>query len=317
MKLQVCAEILGNFVLADDFIIKFGDYEFMVYLKNSNKFISITKRIKDYEKYIPQIEIRGNKINILKYTDEESYKDLLEWLQYIEAMGSYNCNISKIKYDAIEINWIYETEEERGTIPITSHKREKINKTPIVLSKKNLSNILVFNKYLSDTHIPFSYYRQGKNLFDEGHNYFAFINFFMMLEYCFADGKFHTKEVLKKFNDSKLLELCVLRVLSLANTSIPNSENIIWLKKECAKRNQSFDFQGIVYVLVQYRGILAHASRISKVYLFKDEDLRPITFFISSVCFMLCGYFQIFSTLTESHKKTYIENAIAEIKSNL
>ena len=101
MKLQICAEILGYFVLADDFIIKFGDYEFMVYLKNSTKFISITKRIKDYEKYIPQIEVRGNKINILKYTDEESYKDLLEWLQYIEAMGSYNCNISKIKYDEI------------------------------------------------------------------------------------------------------------------------------------------------------------------------------------------------------------------------
>ena len=103
----------------------------------------------------------------MEATKLEIYKDMEEWLYYIEAMGAFNFEVVKIHTDELEVKWIYETEEEKGTIPVTSLKRNKQKgKAGKYLVNSNLSNLILFRKVLPEAHIPFSYYLQAKVFFD-------------------------------------------------------------------------------------------------------------------------------------------------------
>lgn len=78
------------------------------------------------------------------------------------------------------------------------------------LCDSNLSNLIIFRNALPEAYIPFSYYRQAKIFFYKNDYYFDFINYFIMLEFVFADGQFQQAKVISKFKEAKLLELCWL-----------------------------------------------------------------------------------------------------------
>ena len=220
MRLQICAEIEGLFLLKGEIIAKLYPYEFALYEKDEKRFISITKSIKDYMKYAPKLYVKDG-ITHIEATKHEIYKDMEEWLYYIEAMGAFNFEVSKIHVDELEVNWIYETDDEKGQIPITSLKRNKQErKAEKYVANSNLSNLVIFRRMLPEAHIPFSYYRQAKAFFDDSNYYFAFINYFMMLEFCFAEGNFHKQKMTGSFLKSNLLKFCVLSAISMINESV-------------------------------------------------------------------------------------------------
>lgn len=316
MRLQICAEINGNFLLNDRVDAKLYPYDFSIFSKEGKFYISVTKPVKDYMDFAPKMYNKDGILHI-EATKSEIYKDMEDWLCYIEAMGAFNFEVSKIHTNELEVNWIYDSEEEKGTIPITSLKRNKQRRNAEkYVSNNNLSNLVIFRRMLPEAHIPFSYYRQAKSFFDEGNFYFAFINYFMMLEFCFADGKFQKRDVANNFIKSTLLKLCILSAIS---TMKENDEggNYAWLVSECNLRQKELNFEGIIYVLIEYRGLLSHASERSKVYLFNNSNLRPVAFIISMTCFLLCGYMQVYCCLSEDNKNKMMSQRIDELKLKL
>lgn len=313
MKLQICAEIEGQFLLRSMIEVKWHSYEFSIFSKDEKFYISVTKPVKEYMNYAPKMYSRNNMLHI-EATPPEIYKDLEDWLIYIEAMGAFNFGVSKVHVDELEVKWIYEKEEEKGTIPITSLKRNKQKrKTNKYVTYSNLLNLVVFRKMLPDAYIPFAYYRQAKVFFEENNYYFAFINYFMMLEFCFANGQFHKKGMTCNFQKSNLLRLCILSTINL----IKANESYKWLVAECKSRHKNVDVEGVIYILIEYRGLLSHASERSKKYLFDDLTLRPLALIISMICFSLCGYIQIYSCSSEENKNRMIQDRINKLEKEI
>lgn len=316
MKLQICAEIEGSFILKDKVETRLYPYEFSLFLKEGKKFISVTKPVKDYIDYAPKVYNKDGGLYI-EATKPDIYNDMEEWLNYIEAMGAFNFGVSKIKTEELEVTWICETEEEKGSIPIISLKRGKLDReTPKNISSKTLSNIVVYRKMLPNAHIPFSYYRQAQSFFDKSNYYFAFINYFMMLEFCFAEGKFHKKGLIDNFEKSNLLKLCVLSILLMLKTS-DDAGNYVWLLSECTSRQKEVNYEGIIYILVEYRGLLSHASERSRFYLFDDLKLRPLAFITSMICFVLCGYMQLFGCSSKEDADKMMGERIDKLRREL
>lgn len=314
MKLQICAEIEGRFLLRSKVEAKLHPYHFEIFKNGEKYFISITKPVVNYIDYAPKLYVKDG-ITHMEATKLEIYKDMEEWLYYIEAMGAFNFEVVKIHTDELEVKWIYETEEEKGTIPITSLRRNKQErKASKYLANSNLSNLILFRKMLPEAHIPFSYYRQAKVFFDNDNYYFAFINYFMMLEFCFADGNFHKKDMSNSFKKSILLKLCVLSALSMIRKNDSNAVNYKWLIEACKIRHKEANFEGVIYLLVEYRGLLSHASERSKKYLFDNYKLRPLAFITSVICFLLCGYIQVYSCSSEESRQRLISERINELE---
>jgi len=132
-----------------------------------------------------------------------------------------------------------------------------------------------------------------------------------MLEYCFADGKFKTAEVIKNFKEAKLLRMCILEFLTM-NAPYANSQTTEALKNECRKRNKVFDVDGLIYLFVMLRGELSHASTKSESRYRDDNELRPYVVAISCICFLLCGHLQIYGFTSEKNKQELIDNNIAK-----
>ena len=316
MKLQLCAEIEGLFLLPETVTAKLFPYEFEIFQKDNKRYISVTKPVKNYLEFAPKMFVKDGVVNV-EATKPELYKDLEDWLYYIEAMGAFDFEVSKIHVDELEVIWVCETEEEKGVIPITSLKRTRQKrKAEKRVTNDNLFNLVFYRKMLPETHIPFSYYRQAKAFFENSNYYFAFINYFMMLEFCFAEGKFHKKEMNDKFLNAILLKLCTLATISILKSN-DNGGNYEWLFSECKSRQKDLDFNGVIYVLIEYRGLLSHASHRSKQYLFDDFKLRPLAYITGLICFWLCGYIEIYSCSNEETKNRQMLNRIDELERRL
>lgn len=243
---------------------------------------------------------------------DDIFNDLFDWLQYIEAMGSFNIQIEKVYWDRPTFCWIAETEEEHLKTPLSEYTRTpNTRKSPKKLTNSNLSNIVIYRRQLKDIYIPFTYFKEGQRFFNNFNYYFAYINFFMMLEYCFADGKFKTAEVIKNFKEAKLLRMCILEFLTM-NVPYANSQMTEALKNECRKRNKVFDVDGLIYLFVMLRGELSHASTKSESRYRDDNELRPYVVAISCICFLLCGHLQIYGFTSEKNKQELIDNNIAK-----
>lgn len=314
MKLQICAEIEGLFLLKSKVEAKSYPYHFEILEKDGKYFICITKPVTDYMDYVPKLYVKDGIVHV-EATKSEIYKDMEEWLYYIEAMGAFNFEVAKIHIDELEVKWIYETEDEKGLIPITSLKRNKQkSKASKYLANRNLSNLILFRKMLPEAHIPFSYYRQARIFFDNDNYYFAFINYFMMLEFCFADGHFHKKDMTNSFKKSILLKLCVLSAVSMIRKNDANAGNYRWLIEECKVKHKEVNFEGVIYLLIEYRGLLSHASKRSKKYLFDNNKLRPLAFITSVICFFLCGYIQVYSCSNKESKQRLMSERVNELE---
>lgn len=312
MKLQICAEIEGRFLLKEKVEAKLHPYEFSIYVKEDKFYISVTKPVTNYLEYAPQVYVK-NGVQCIVATKPEIYKDMEEWLYYIEAMGAFIFEVSKIHIDELEVNWICENEEEQGHIPILSLTRNKVKRTAEkCLTNSTLSDLVFHRKHLPESYILFTYYRQAKSFFDVNNYYFAFINYFMMLEFCFADGKFKKNVMNQNFLKSKLLELCVLYAMHMIRNN--DFGNYMWLYNECKIKQKEVDFEGVVHLLIEYRGLLSHASKRSKDFLHDDNKLRPLAYIISIICFLLCGYTQVLSCMNEESKDLYITERINELR---
>ena len=316
MRIALKAEVEADLVVTGTVTAKLYPYDFEIYKEKDKLWLKVSKPVKDYEEYLPKVFTRDGVVNIVIGKDD-IFKDLLDWLQYIEAMGAFNIQIERVYWDRPTFCWIAETEEEHLQTPLSEYTRTpQKGKRPKRLTDSNLQNIVIYRRQLKEIYIPFTYFKEGQRFFNNFNYYFAYINFFMMLEYCFADGKFKTAEVIKKFSESRLLRMCILEFMTM-NLVHANEKTTEALKNECKRRNKRFDVDGFIYLFVMLRGELSHASSKSESIYRDDNELRPFVVAISCVCFLVCGHLQIYGFTSESSKKELIEKNIEKYRAML
>lgn len=316
MRIALKAEVIADMVVNEPVVAKLYPYDFEIYKENAKLWLKVTKPVKDYEEYLPQVTVKNGR-NYINFGSDDIFKDLFDWLQYIEAMGSFNIQVEQVCWNNPTFYWIAETEEERLKTPVTQYTRSRTNgKRPKLLKSDNLSNIVIYRKQLKDINIPFTYYKEGQKFFNHFNYYFAYINFFMMLEFCFAGGKFKTAEVIKQFGESRLLRMCILEFLTM-NMVHSNDSLTEALKNECKKRNKGFDADGLIYLFVVLRGELSHASTKSESRYRDDKILLPFVAAISTICYLVCGHLQIYGFTSDSGKNELIEQNIKKYSAML
>lgn len=316
MRIALKAEVTADMVVTEPVTVKHHSYDFEIYKENDKLWIKVSKPVKDYEEYLPKVFVKNGQTH-LQIGSSEIFNDLLDWLQYIESMGSFNIQIERVYWDRPTFCWIAETDEEHLQTPLSEYTRTpQKGKRPKKLTSNNLFNIVVYRRQLRDIYIPFTYYKEGQRFFNNFNYYFAYINFFMMLEYCFAEGKFKTAEVIKKFGESRLLRMCILEFLTM-NLVHANDKTTEVLKIECKRRNKQLDVDGLIYLFVMLRGELSHASTKSESRYRDDNELRPFAVAISCICYLVCGHLQIYGFTSETSKHELIEKNIEKFSTIL
>lgn len=243
--------------------------------------------------------------------DKSIYEDMIEWIKWIEAFGSFNLGVKKILYEEAEITWIPESKEEEKLLAITSYRVTKAKQRNHTIDVSNFQDTLFYCKKLSENYVPYTYYRLGASFFDEGEYYLSYINYFMMLEYLFANGETRQDPMRREFEKSNILILSVLKAIK---TFPKEDSNIEWLQNECKNRQKKYTVDGVIYVLIKLRGTIAHGiNNRSGKYRNDQQLLRPICFVLGMICHYVCGFLQILSTVQDEQKDNYLKMRIQEL----
>ena len=313
MRLRVTAEVKGDIFLKEKISTQFYIYTFNVFKENESFFISVEKSVSNYLDDIPKASFDESNHFVINIPETKIYADIVDWFKRIEAFGSFNLAIKRILYEEAEITWIPESVDEGKILSIKSYKVTRGGQNSKYLRLSDFQDTLFYSKRLDENYIPFSYFRLGASFFDEEEYYLSYINYFMMIEFLYGNGKTKKRETIIEFGKSDIL---VLSILMTINTFPIGDPNLEWLKNECRKKQKEYNVEGLIFILVDYRGMIAHGSkRRSGMYRDNPNLLRPISFILGMICRYVCGYIQMLSNMPKEQVNAFLKNRISEMKS--
>lgn len=314
MIFGVKALIIGDFVLKEPIFTYTKGFKISIFQEDGNYKISIIKPIPENSPL--QIHYRiseGYKGPVAP--EESAYEEYIRLLQDIEALGGFHYGIIKIFYrETLELCWYMGQDLFQELCELCSLRKQYNPPKKHILSQSNLSSIVFLNKQIPNAKVPYTYFREANGFLQNQEYRLSYLHFFMLLEYCFSS---HTKEkeVINDFIGSIGLNLALLSTLKTAQES--NKELFDWIKDAVTKKYQSYSIKTIYKLLFSYRGQLAHGSKRSSPFLFDEKDLRPITLFISHICFTVCGNMQVYCMSGEDYNKRRMKERIDAFKIEL
>ena len=184
-----------------------------------------------------------------------------------------------------------------------------------ILSQSNLSSILLLNRIIPDASIPYNYFREANNYLHNREYRLAYLHYYMIIEYCYANGKFEQNAQISEY--LKSIELCFAILDSMATIKKVLPLQYSWLETEVKNKYTSFTLKNIYKYIYQHRGILAHGSLRSAKYVFNDDELHNITIFISQICMLICGNMQVYCMSSEESKKKRLSERLEMLKTKL
>lgn len=307
--------IIGDFLLKEPIKSHQNGFEVSIFIEDGVYKISIIKSIDDKSPLSLKYRL-SNGTSTIVVPEETAYLNYIKLLQNIEAMGAYNYNITKIYYNEhLELTWYLEDPNSKNLSVVCSVRREFKPRSKKVLSQANLSSILLLNKLIPDSNIPYSYYREAANYLHNNEYRLAYLHYYMIVEFCFANGKYGIKDQVNEYMKNTELCFVVLDILDLLQNNDPKLMSMI--KSDVEKHFKLFTLKNIFKYLFQYRGVLAHGSSISAKYVFDDSDLRPTTIFISEICLLICGNMQVYCMSSSKTKKDRILKRFEELRNKL
>ena len=111
MRIALKAEVIADMVVKEPVTVKLHPYDFEIYKEDEKLWLKVSKPVKEYEGYLPKVFVKNGQ-TFIQIGSDEIFNELLDWLQYIEAMGSFNIQIERVYWDRPTFCWIAETEEE-------------------------------------------------------------------------------------------------------------------------------------------------------------------------------------------------------------
>ncbi|MEA5581528.1 hypothetical protein VB620_09265 [Nodularia harveyana UHCC-0300] len=232
-------------------------------------------------------------------------------LKVIEGLLSiYGLESIELTYPKTQ--WIAETEEDHQHLKIFKFK-ESISK----IDDAQIPHIpfdLIARSFIGavngfDIEIPLSFFRKGRIDFCEHRYIEAIYDFYFLIETLYADGKYDTSGVLKKFESSNDLIEAIQKV-------IDNPEQMFITEKqqvlEFNKNYQGKSMREILKRIVELRGFLHHHTLKRKDIWHPEDHNRYETdaYFLQAVAFNIVidlSHCCVFSQeVVEEYKKSFL-----------
>lgn len=308
-------EIQGNFRLKEPIKLHNNGYEISLYEENKIYIISIIKRISDDSPLSLRYNITNGSHSVV-IPNESAYSEYIKQFQQIECIGGYHYEISKIFYkESLELIW-YSGDEIFQNLKIICSTHKKI--TPPkkkILSQSNLSSILILSKIIPDADIPYNYYREANHYVQNKEYRLAYLHFYMIIEYCFAKGKFGLKTQVTEYINN--IDFCFAVLQALKILKVHNIQKYNYIVSKITTQDRDFTLKNVFSFLYQQRGELAHGSKKSAKYIFEDKELHTITIFIGEICMFICGNMQVYCMSSKENKKELVNKEYEKLKKEL
>jgi len=305
MILEIQAEITGNIIIPPNMEVKINPYKLNIFQSNQdNKFyISVSKRMLEFKDYLPTQRKNDQGQLEIKFPPNDFYSDITRLLQHIESFGALDVGISKIYWEEPTVIWIPEKESEHLLSPVSNYKgKSKYENPPITISRDWLRDTVLHEKQMKDLYIPFSFYREGVNNYQEKRYQSAFIFFYMLLEYFFCNGQWGIKNY--EYKRDTCLRSCLRKSLEI----LPAYKNhYSFLTTELENRHKEYDVEGLLFVLNRFRDELSHANRGDKNRnVFNETEYNSIAFIIMGVCLNVSIKKRLLPFVHESEKENFL-----------
>jgi len=288
MIVKIEAQIFGSFSIEKEMNVKNYPFDINIRFDTNLKgyFISISGPVINYFSHLPKLEIDELRRSEIRFPEQSFLDEQIKILQHIESFGAIDQGIEKINWQSCSIEWIPETHEEGAELSIRKYNRTlSYGLNPKVLSRDWLNGTIIHRKQLEHLALPFAFFREGANHYHSFQYQNASINFYLMLEGFFGNGK-HTNESMKhEFAKSDILTHAIREAIIYFERI--NGKHYLWLQEICKIYNKQVDKEGVIHVLVEQRGKLSHFSQASSSKQknpFKDRDYDDLAFLAMTIC---------------------------------
>ena len=302
----------GNFALKEPVQILYCLHKISLYLEGGMYMLSVSKEISIEYSDLVELSRNGEKasftMNIDKYLDSR----VLDIFRNIEVYGGFQHGIMKVYYNEyLDLSWTDKAKNE-----LLFSMRKSLNKQKkVLITSDNFSKLMLDKTFIPEAKVPYNFFREANSYLDKLDYISAYIHFYMILEYCFAKGKF-SGEQKQNFKKSNMLKYAVLSTISMIKER--NYDLYLEIKQECTDKHKELNFDSLIDIMYCYRGELSHATKRA-VYEEKQELVKPITLFISSVCFSVCGNIKVYCDkfVSEDTRKRRVNDHIQELEKRL
>ena len=312
----VKAIIIGDFILTNPIKTYFDGYQVSIFKENEIYKILLIKIISADSPLQLKLD-NGSANSVIFDFDNPIFIDYIKQLQQIEALGGFHYGITKILYrETLELIWYSGKDVFQDLSIIFSMKKEYKSPKKKILSQNNLSSFPLLKKLIPNALIPYNYFREANGYLKDEQYRQAYLHFYMLLEYCFANGKTRRNGQIEEFEKSIELRLALLNTLEICKEN--NNRLFNWIRAEVlTNKKKDFSLENILNMLFDYRGILAHGIERSAKYVFDDRNLRQITIFISLICYLVCGNMQVYCMFSKEDIEKRLTERISELQDKL
>lgn len=311
------AVVIGDFILGAPIKSYHKGFEVSLFIEDGSYKISVIKPVPDNSPLQIHYKISADDSGPI-IPDESAFKEYVELLQHIEAMGGYNYGITKILYnETLEIVWYSGECVFQNLHTIISASKHVNQSKKKILSQSNLSSILLLNKIIPDSIIPYNYFREANGYMQTESYRQAYIHFYMLLEFCFSKGATDKNKQVDDFTSNPDFVLALLQTINIFKEKNCVHYESIYSEVVGSDKNRAFSIKSITRLLFSYRGKLAHGIKRSASYVFNEARLKPVTLFISSVCFFVCGNMQVYCMSSKQYREGRVTQLISELKESL
>ncbi len=323
----VTANILGDFILRKPICTHYNGFQVTIFFEDGFYKISLIKRVSTDNSL--KIKYHGDLTKLKPVAPQESdYVEYIDLLKHFEALGGFNYGIKKIDYrEKLELSWYIGKEIFQDLKCILSFSQKYKLPKKKVLSESNLSSIFLIKKYIPEALIPYNFYREASEYMNQEEYRQAYLHYYMILEYCFADGKTGQNEQIKAFLGNPNYILALLQTIKLFKSD-SNKDLFEMFYTEVIEldkiKNQNrinyvpnFSLQTITRLLYDYRGRLAHGLGRAIPYIFNQKSLHIVALFIGSISLLVCGNMQVYASVFTRKKQEYVNKYIDDLKLSL
>ncbi|PTS95652.1 hypothetical protein DBR11_20965 [Pedobacter sp. HMWF019] len=263
----------------DSIEIKKHPFKIKLYKTLNEYYISISKPISKGSDCLPKFDVNGTDKEIV-LPNESSYREMLEVINHVESFGSLDRKFEYIDTSNITLKWTAENDHDHFS-PLTRITR-KISESQQLdpISNDWLRNTISHKNQLGDLYFPFSFYRDGKNLFYSMRYQSSFCTFYMMLEYFFNEKGWGIA------NDAYKRKKCLNSSLDKTLESIKKYPlHYQWLSSELLKKGKSYNIDGLLFLINRYRDNLSHANDKSKNRnVFNEHGYFSLSYIAMMIC---------------------------------
>lgn len=252
--------------------------------------LNISKKVEGYRDFLPEFSAAtdGRPLQI-SLRDTLLLSELTALAQHLEAIGSFWLGIKKVYWEQPRRSWVPETpEEEEDLKSLPNHFQTKTdeNKGYVVMNPDMLKSIIAERSLHRDLVLPMSFFREGCNDFAEGRYTPAFLSFYFYLDDLYGQGKTKNQAVKAKLKSSQQVRLALEQSIQDFNEEV-SAPNLLELRKFLVQEGKEYTVDGLIDLVVQVRGNLAHFSQKSskkKGHPLNQRDFRVMAYLMKSIC---------------------------------